>query len=222
MNGDYEIQGVPQGDYPKLIAQGNGYREVKEVHVGAGTNDVDFAPRFNWAGPGTGSSVIKATGKDYTSFGCGPERAIDGSQTAGWSTSSGKGQSTDGGDGFFPKHIIVKLGDPVDISSFGVDPSSTCGDQETSGTAGYAIAGRANTTDPWSPLASGTFTGADNGTLAEVAASGSTSNIRYLRFTIQSNQVPDFDTTCADGGGPSGCSFTDLTELEVFGTPPGP
>ena len=82
--------------------------------------------------------------------------------------------------------------------------------------------GRASTSDPWSPLASGTFTGADNGTLAEVPASGSTSDVRYLRFTIQSNQVPDFDTTCGAGGGPSGCSFTDLSEFQVFGTPPGP
>ncbi len=221
-NGDYEIQGVPQGDYPKLIAQGDGYRQTKEVHVGAGTNDVDFAPRFNWAGPGSGSSVIKATGKDFSSFGCGGERAIDGSQAAGWSTSSGEGQSTDGSNGFFPKHIVVKLGNPVDITSFAVDPSSTCGDDVTSGTADYDIAGRASTSDPWSPLASGTFTDADNGTLAEVPATGSTSGIGYLRFTIQSNQVPDFDTTCADGGGPSGCSFTDLSEFQVFGTSAGP
>jgi len=38
-----------------------------------------------------------------------------------------------------------------------------------------------------------------------------------VKFTILGNQVPDFAANCPNGGF-SGCSFTDLTELEVYGT----
>ncbi len=41
---------------------------------------------------------------------------------------------------------------------------------------------------------------------------------RYVRFTILGNQTPDFATSCP-GGAFSGCEFTDLTEIEVYGTP---
>ena len=39
-----------------------------------------------------------------------------------------------------------------------------------------------------------------------------------MRFTMLSPQVPDFATNCPDGAF-GGCEFTDLTELEVFGSP---
>jgi Zn-dependent metalloprotease len=219
-DGTYTITGVPAAQYAKLVAQGNGYRQQTDVTVPVNDTVVEnFAPRFNWAGPGTGSSVFSATGKDYSGIGCGPDEAIDGSQASGWSTSSGQGTSTDGSNGFFPKKIVVRLGSAVDVTGFGVDPSSTCGDDVTSSTAGYSIEGSASSGGPWSPLASGTFTADDNGTIAPVDASGSTTGIRFVRFTIEGNQVPDFDTTCASGGGPNGCHFTDLSELEVYGTP---
>ena len=47
---------------------------------------------------------------------------------------------------------------------------------------------------------------------------GSGAGVRFVRFTIKGNQTPDFATSCP-GGAYSGCSFTDLTELEVYGTP---
>jgi hypothetical protein len=221
-DGSYEISGVPRGEYAKLVVSGQGYQQTKDVNLSGDTANVDFTPRFNWAGPGTGSSVFNATGKDYSDIGCGPDQAIDGSQASGWSTSSGQGTSTDGSNGFFPKKIVVQLGDAVDVTGFGVDPSSTCGDDETSSTAGYLIEGAPSSAGPWSELASGTFTGADNGRINELPASGPTSDVQFIKFTIQSNQVPDFDATCANGGGPNGCHFTDLSELEVFGTPPAP
>jgi hypothetical protein len=64
-------------------------------------------------------------------------------------------------------------------------------------------------------VTSGTFTTADNGRMnpLDVTASG----VRFIRFTIESDQVPDFAGTCGSGGGPSGCSFTDLSEIQVFG-----
>lgn len=41
--------------------------------------------------------------------------------------------------------------------------------------------------------------------------------VRYVRFTIKGNQVPDFTTNCPNGAF-DGCRFADLSELEVFGT----
>jgi hypothetical protein len=54
-----------------------------------------------------------------------------------------------------------------------------------------------------------------------VASSAPVTGVRYVRFTIETPQVPDFDTNCPDGPY-AGCVFMDLTELEVFGTPTGP
>ena len=162
--------------------------------------------------------MVTATGKDYSSIGCGPDEAIDGSQATGWSTSAGKRSSTDGSKGFYAKHIVVQLGAAVDVTGLAVDPSSTCGDDPTSSTAGYKIEGSANEDGPWSSLAGGTFTAADNGRMNELSATGS--GVQFIRFTITSDQVPDFDSTCAGGGGPSGGHFVDLSELQVFGTTP--
>jgi hypothetical protein len=38
-----------------------------------------------------------------------------------------------------------------------------------------------------------------------------------VKFTILGNQVPDFGVNCPNGPY-DGCRFTDLTELEVYGT----
>ena len=41
--------------------------------------------------------------------------------------------------------------------------------------------------------------------------------MQFVKFTILSNQTPDFATNCPDGAF-SGCQFSDLTEIEVLGT----
>jgi extracellular elastinolytic metalloproteinase len=42
--------------------------------------------------------------------------------------------------------------------------------------------------------------------------------VRFVRFNMLGNQTPDFATNCPDGNF-SGCQFTDLTELAVYGVP---
>ncbi len=42
--------------------------------------------------------------------------------------------------------------------------------------------------------------------------------MKLVRFTMLGNQTPDFATNCPDGAF-SGCSFTDLSEIAVFGSP---
>jgi hypothetical protein len=215
-DGSYQILNVPAGHYAKVLAQGKGYLQTKSVTVAAGgTTTLNFNPQFNWAGPGSGATVDSFTGRDFSDIGCGPDAAIDGSQASGWSTNTGQHPADGGSNGFFPKQIVVKLKQQIHVSGFQVDPSSTCGDDTSSSTAGYQIEG---STDgiAYNPLASGTFTAADNGILNQVPAAAN-SNIRYVRFTIESDQVPDFDSTCGGGGGPSGCSFVDLSELQIHG-----
>jgi hypothetical protein len=219
-DGTYEIDDVPAGHYGKVTAQGKGYLQTKSVTVSAsGTTTLNFTPQFNWAGPGSGATISSSTGKDYSDIGCGPAEAIDGSQASGWSTSAGPGTSTDGSGGFFAKNIVVKLAQPIHISGFAVDPSSTCGDDTSSSTKGYLIEGSPdNTNGSYVTLHSGTFTAADNGILNAIPASAN-SHIRYVRFTIESDQVPGaFTTTCGGGGGPSGCHFVDLSELQIHGS----
>jgi hypothetical protein len=41
--------------------------------------------------------------------------------------------------------------------------------------------------------------------------------VRFVRFTMLGTQVPNFSTNCPNGGF-AGCSFMDMSELEVFGT----
>jgi hypothetical protein len=104
----------------------------------------------------------------------------------------------------------------VNVSSFGVDPSATCGDGASASTGGFKIETSPDGTT-WTVAATGTFTSADDGRLNTVTPSAGSSGVRFVRFTITSNQTPDFATTCP-GGAFAGCSFTDLTELEVFGS----
>jgi extracellular elastinolytic metalloproteinase len=216
-NGDFTLENIPAGTYNKLLVTGHGYRaQDRSVVVQSGaTTTEDFAPRLNWAGPGKGATAT-ADGKDYSSIGCGADAAIDGSQASGWSTSSGQGDSTDGSQGFFAKHLVVDLHRSLDVTGMAVDPSSTCGDDPSSSTADYTIETSTNGTT-WDAAATGTFTSAQNGTLVPIPTSAP--GVQFIRFTIDSNQVPSFDTTCAGGGGPSGCHFTDMSELQVFGVP---
>jgi hypothetical protein len=64
--------------------------------------------------------------------------------------------------------------------------------------------------------ASGTFAVDDRGRFNPITPSAGAAGVRFVRFTILGNQTPDFATNCP-GGAYSGCSFTDLTEIEVFG-----
>ncbi|OFE18797.1 hypothetical protein BA895_01020 [Humibacillus sp. DSM 29435] len=68
----------------------------------------------------------------------------------------------------------------------------------------------------WKPAASGTIDATNCRRYNAVPASGDTQGTRYVRFTILGNQVPDLATRCPAGSF-DGCSYTDMTEPEVFG-----
>ena len=43
-------------------------------------------------------------------------------------------------------------------------------------------------------------------------------DVEFVRFWMDSPQVPDITTNCPDGAF-DGCVFMDMTEIQVFGTP---
>ncbi len=111
----------------------------------------------------------------------------------------------------------MDLGRAVDVSGFGVDPSATCGDGPSASTGDYTIATSPDGTT-WTDASSGTFTSDDLGRINLVTPVAGSDSVRYVRFTIRGNQTPGFATSCP-GGSYAGCSYSDLSELEVYGSP---
>ena len=60
------------------------------------------------------------------------------------------------------------------------------------------------------------FTADNRYRYTDVDSAISMDGVAYVRFTIVSPQVPDFDQNCPDGPF-GGCEFMDLTEVQVFG-----
>ncbi len=213
-SGRYSFARLPVGTYAKVAVIGPGYEVLTQpVTVKRGATTATFRPRRDWAASSGGAEVTSFNGPDYSPF-CGPDGAIDLSQGRGWGSTTGDDDGTPT-NVMIPKSIVVHLPAAITLSSFGVDPSNTCGDAGSSSTGQYRIDTSPNGTT-WTQAAAGTFTAEDRGRLNEVSAAAAT-GVAYVRFTIQSPQVPDFATNCPEGAY-NGCVFADLTELEVFGT----
>ena len=222
-NGVYEIDNLVVGTYAKVQATGPGY--FGDAHSGKAVSIGDFSvpgdfTNFSitrdWAATSGGGQVVDFDGPDFTPYGCGPDHAFDTSLSLGWGTITGSVESPT--NVFVPKSITLKLPQAVDIDSFQVDPTATCGDGGSASTGDYKIE---TSTDggTFQEAASGTFVLADRGHLNEVDLTAGTGDaVQYVRFTIESNQTPDFANNCPLGAY-SGCTYSDLTELAVFGAP---
>ena len=213
-DGTYRLSRVPRGTYGKFGVSGAGYDTATgPVTVRAGVTTRNFSVRRDYAAASGGATVSSFSGPDY-SPGCGPAAAIDLSQGTGWGSTTGDDDGTPT-NVFVPKHLVVDLHRQVDVSGFAVDPSATCGDGGSASTGRYRID---TSTDgrTWTTAATGTFTAADDGRLNALSPTAGTVGVRFVRFTILGNQTPSFATSCP-GGAFSGCSYTDLTELEVYG-----
>jgi len=215
-SGRYTLGPVPVGTYPKLSVTGSGYDPVTSaVTVGNSGATKDFSVRRDWAASSGGATIASFTGPDYGP-GCGPAGAIDNSQSTGWGSTTGDDAGTPT-NVFAPKNVVIDLQRQVDVSQLAVDPSATCGDGGSASTGKYLVE---VSTDgqAWTTTNDGTFTSADRGRLNPLTPAGGSVTARYVRFTIQGNQTPDFATSCP-GGAFSGCQYTDLTEIEVYGKP---
>lgn len=212
-DGSYRLRRIPVGRYRELVVEAPGYDPVRTaVRVTAEGTVKDIAVRRDWSAASGRAVVQQFSGPDH-SPGCGPTGVIDGSHATGWSTSSGQAGAPTGA--FVPKQVTVSLPTRVDVTAFAVDPAATCGDGPSASTAGFRIE-----TSPdgstWTTAAEGIFAAGDRGRLNRLAPVGGTKGVRHVRLWVLSNQTPDFASTCR-GAAYSGCSFTGLTELAVYG-----
>lgn len=216
--GTYTIANVFPGTYAKVVASKDGYEVVAKPVDTRKAGQGSFALRRDWSAANGGADVVDFNGPDFSSFACGPTGAIDLSQGTGWGSTTGDDAGTPT-NVFVPKFVTVDLTKAVDIKGFAVDPSNTCGDAGSSATGAYRIDTSTDGTT-WKTAASGTFTATDRGRYNEVAATANGTGVRYVKFWILGNQTPDFATNCP-AGAYNGCQFSDMTELEVFGTSAG-
>jgi hypothetical protein len=222
--GQYAIQGLVTGTYKKVAATAPGYfgdaHTGRAVSVGAfnpSTDLTNFSITRDWAATSGGASVADFNGPDFSQFGCGPDGAFDTSLVTGWGSTTGDNNG-DPTNSFVDKFVVVKLPQPVDITSFKVDPAATCGDGLSSSAGDITIAVSTDG-NVFANVGTASYTeGPDDNGLNTVTPTGATDGIQYVKLTIHSNQTPSFATNCPNGAF-TGCEFTDLTELAVLGTP---
>jgi len=214
-DGSYRIDGVFVGTYAKITATAPGFEgSSATVTVTARTTKHHFEVRRDWAAITGGAQLGAFTGPDYTPFGCGPGAAFDLSQGSGWGSTSDLTGGMPGAK--TPKSVVVRLPKAVDVTAFAVDPSNTCGDSPSAATADYRIETSTDGTH-FTTAASGTFTPDNLNRLNSIAPTGTSGQgVRAVRFTMLSPQVFDLGDSCP--GGFSGCTYMDMSELEVYGS----
>ena len=224
-DGHYRITHLVLGRYAKVIATGPGYlddssavKAIPKSNFDPSTDSTDFGVTRDWAAISGGAKVTAFEGPNFADFGCSPNEGFDTSLTTGWGSVSLDEDGTPD-NVFDPKSVTVRLAQPVDVTHFQVDPDATCGDDPSSAVADFEIETSTNGTT-WHTVASSTFDESNLGKFNQVDPSGFDTNVSFVRFTIVSNQTPNFGTTCPDSP-LSGCVFTDLTELAVLGSPAG-
>jgi extracellular elastinolytic metalloproteinase len=210
-DGHYTITGIVAGTYPRVFARGPGYDvSTRTVSVSSsGVTTANFQIRRDWAGLSGGGEVVAFNGPDFSSFGCGPNQVIDQSLGVGWNSTSGfvGGVAT-------PKFVVVKLPVAVNVSEIAVDPTANCGDGGSASTGDFRLETSIDGVT-FVTAASGTFGPANRGHLNSIPLSpGTTDNVRYVRWTALSPQIPGGFPSCP---GFAGCTFMDTTELEVYG-----
>jgi hypothetical protein len=241
MNGKYQVKKIFFGSYPDVSASGAGYDTVAvpgKVTISQPNTTLNFQLRRDWASLGGGGSITDSSGPDFSDFGCGPTGAIDQSQGNGWGSVTNSAGVDDGTTS--PEHIVVKLPVAVDITQIQINPSNTCGDPGSSSTRGFTVETSTDGTT-FTQVSMGVFYSGNRAKLNTVSLSGPLSGIQYIRFTELNPQVPlagfsacNDATSCGtnpnDSSGvaancganePSpgfgGCTFMDMSEIEVFG-----
>ncbi|GIE96873.1 M36 family metallopeptidase [Paractinoplanes rishiriensis] len=200
-DGKYTITGIFPGTYAKVFARGAGYDiQVRTLSISSHTKVENWSVRKDWAASSGGGTVVDFSGPDYTAFGCGPGKLIDQSQAIGWGSDIGE------------QFIIVQLSGVVNISELVINPSATCGDDETASTGGYRVETSPDGTT-WTQAAAGTFP-AGTVTPTVVPLTAGATGVEYIRYTMLTSQGQDAGL-CPSAA--SGCSFLDSTELAVYG-----
>jgi hypothetical protein len=209
-SGQYSIPSVPAGTYKQVLASAPGGYDVAvaaNVPVTAGaTTTRNFSLVRDWASSQGGAAISAFTGPDYSPD-CGPSLAIDGSAFNAWVTDSPARPDDPG-----PKSITVKLPAAVNVSAFGINPTTGCNEGITTSLGDFKVE---TSTDGVSfvTAASGTFTSADDYRLNKIVpGSGTGGGVRYVRLTgvTTQNMNPPF----------RGSVWMSVTEFEVYGSQP--
>ena len=172
-DGTYTLE-APAHVYPKIFFKGTAGFDlvsVSDVQVTAGSQTVrNAALRRDWAARSGGGEV---TGNDDSGgpYGCGLDQLIDQSLGAGWSPYNPETEDPEyDGDGS-PPTAVIKLPQTIDVSSFGLDPSNTCGDDPSATTKDYKLETSSDGTT-FTLARAGSFTLADRNRLNIVAPTG--------------------------------------------------
>ena len=215
-DGTYTLN-APTGRYGSLNFVGTAGFDLVSVpdfvvRAGEPATD-DAALRRDWAASKGGAEVVKDDTKyDNTGgpFGCGLDQLIDQSGGAGSSAFNPDSEDPDNPH-LGPPTALIVLPEAVDISSFGLDPSNTCGDDETAATKDYRIETSADGVT-FNVAKEGSFTFDDLHKLNIVPPDGNATGVKYVRLTTLTPQSTE--------PGDSGVDFIDFSEIEVFGGPP--
>jgi hypothetical protein len=237
--GAYQVSGIFFGTYPKVVARSPGYDRVvlPTLTINQAVTSRSFQLRRDWASLSGGGSVTAFNGPDYTDFGCGPSGAIDQSLGNGWGSDTDVNATATGK--VTPKFVTIQLPVAVNVAQIAVDPSNTCGDAGSAATHRYTIE---TSTDgqTFRVVNAGVFYASNRGHLNTVTplAGDAVSSVRYVRFTMVNPMVPETGTSCTDAtncgdngvalrcgpnapdpGNFSGCTFMDMSEIEIYGRP---
>lgn len=209
--GRYAISGLYAGSYPDVVAAAPGYLPViGTVTVSAGATGRRFPLLRDWAAGSGGATIGETDGDEYAALGCGTGRLIDTRQGSGWSAdlpAPGRG-----------KHAVVRLPVAVDVTGIRVDPAGSCGDDATAATGDYRVETSADGTR-WVLAAAGHFGPGQTGALTPVPLrAGTGAGVRFVRYTMLSNQAAEYGLDCGATPFASGCSFVDTAELVVLGS----
>jgi hypothetical protein len=112
---------------------------------------------------------------------------------------------------------VLQLPQAVNIAEIAIDPGNTCGDPGSASTGAFSVETSVDGIT-FVEASAGTFGLDDRHRLNSVALNaGTTANVRYVRFWMRGTQVPGGAAGCP---GPfAGCTFMDMSELEVYGAP---
>lgn len=199
-DGTFSIADVPFHTYAKIVVDAAGYEPLEVAGFAVdGDETLNRKVVRDWAALEGGATIEQASPPDYSDFGCGPSGAFDLLLASGWGSDAP--DSTAGSPFTGPRSIVVRLPEPIDISSFGFDPGATCGDPRNAAVRAFTIRTRTASGDWITAYTS--RDGLPQGKLNKLVPRAGARNVLYVRLIMRSNR--------------GNALFMDMSELSVRG-----
>jgi hypothetical protein len=180
--GRFSILNVPFHTYHEFSIARTGFESLTLKNLVV-TGDLNLNEKVfrDWASVAGGARVGKFTPPDYSPS-CGPDFAFDLDLDTGWGSDAVS--STAGSNIKGPRKVVITLPKAVDVASFGVASSATCGDRPRAGVKRFKVETQTAGGD-WIPAFVGTAP--NNGKLLTYIPTAGKDNVRFVRFTMLSN-----------------------------------